>query len=166
MTNFHVAPWWDMQEYRDLEYVKTYHKDLELNQRYQDHGHLESAMIIYNRFETMGLPASAEYIRGHFSDFTNVTMSAMLLLPGNYLPLHWDLYQAYQRVFDVGSRRIYRAMIMLEDSRPGQIFQLGSETWGQWSAGQVFGWYDQEHHATYNFSFYNRYAMQITATEP
>lgn len=161
----HILPLWDIEDYRDIEYQQTWHKDLELNQRYMDHGHLREAMWIYNRFETMGLPDSAEYIRSFFADFDNVTLSAMLLKPGNYLPLHWDLYGAYRRVFDIGDRRVFRAMIMLEDSYPGQIFQLGDQTWGQWKAGSVFGWYDAEPHATYNFSFHNRYAMQITATE-
>ena len=124
--------------------------------------HLADAMIIYNRFETHGLPDSADYIRSFFSDLKHVTLSAMLLKPGNYIPQHWDLYGAYRKVFDVKDASIMRAMIMLEDGVPGQIFQLGSDTITDWHAGDVFSWHDQTVHATYNFSMVNRYAVQVT----
>jgi hypothetical protein len=161
----HIEPKWNVAEYQNLSCQRTWHKDLKLNETYVRSGHSREMMTIYNRFETEGLPESAEYIRQHFRDFDNVTLAVMLITPGHYLPLHWDLYGAYRRVFNTGDRRIFRAMIMLEDCYPGQILQVGEETHGSWRAGAVFSWYDDVMHATYNFSQHDRWAVQVTGTE-
>lgn len=161
----HIEPRWDIEEYRVLEYHRTQHKDDNLNHLYIESGHDMERMIIYNRFETEYLPQSCQYVREQFCDFDHVTLALMLITPGHYIPLHWDLYGAYRRLFNVGDRRIFRAIVKLEDSYPGQIIQVGDQTHGSWRAGAVFSWYDDELHGTYNMSRHNRYAIQITGIE-
>lgn len=162
----HIVPQWEMAEYRALEYVLARHKDAELNDLYAAAGHDRDAMTIYNYFEPRPMPASMRYILTHFQDFEHVTTAINLFRPGQYLPMHHDLYNRYSQLHHVQGRTIWRAVIMLEDCEPGQILQIGYTAHARWQAGDVFWWQDHDAHAFYNFSRRDRYAVQITATRP
>lgn len=161
----HIVPQWEMADYRGLEYVLAHHKDTELNDLYAAAGHDRDAMTIYNYFEPRPMPGSMRYILTHFQDLDNVAVAVNLFRPGQYLPMHRDLYNRYNQFHDPGQRSILRAIIMLEDCEPGQILQIGHQAHARWSAGDVFWWRNDDEHAFYNFSRSDRYAVQITGTQ-
>ena len=102
-----------------------------------------------------------DYIVPQF-DITNVSVAINMFTPGQYLPLHGDLYGKYKTFHNLKNENIRRFVLMLEDSVPGQISQICDETIGTWKAGDWFGWDNDDIHAVYNFSTVWRYGIQIT----
>jgi hypothetical protein len=59
--------------------------------------------------------------------------------------------------------RARRFAIMLEDWRPGQVFQIGNGSWERWRAGECVTWeWKDLPHGTANFGFWRRPMVQIT----
>lgn len=159
-----IAPRWDIGQIKDLPYKKDYHKDQELVDQYVNSGHSINHIKLWNFFETdAALPNLTNYLRGLFPELSNISIAINKFTPGQYLPLHKDLYGRFRQMHNLEPNvHIRRIIIMIEDSYPGQISQLGNTTWGHWKAGDWFDWYDNTVHAAYNFSMVDRYAWQIT----
>lgn len=154
---------WDIEEFKRLNYKKDYHKDLALTEEYVKSGHKRESMDLWNYWEPNPMPATVNEIKKYFSEFDNVSMAVHKTPPGYYLPMHRDLFGRFKEIHNLSDDvSIYRAIVMLEDSQPGQIFQIGNTAYAHWEAGQVFDWFDEELHAIYNFSMHDRYAIQIT----
>lgn len=160
----HVDPFWDINQIKKLAYKKDYHKDVELVNRYVVSGHSADHIKIWNYFETdTSLPSMTKQLRDLFPTLSHVSIAINKLTPGQYLPLHKDLYQRYRALHNLNStHHLRRIIIMIEDSIPGQISQCGNTVWGNWRAGDWFDWVDEFPHAAYNFSMSDRYAWQIT----
>jgi hypothetical protein len=158
-----IDPVWHAEDFYQLDYVITTHKDPDLVRRYVDSGHLEQQITIGNYHEPRPMPQGVQDVKDLWSQhLDSVAVAVNLFRPGWYLPLHQDLYGAYNRCFNAEDRPVMRAVVMLEHSEPGQIMQIGDQIWGDWSAGSVFQWHDREPHAFYNFSLRPRYALQVT----
>lgn len=157
----HILPLWNIKDYHTLNYNKAYHRDIELNKRFITAGHHRDSMIINHYFEPNPMPDSIEYIKNQFSGIENIAVAVNLFTPGTYLPMHNDLYGRYRNLHGQ-DRKVFRAIIMLEDSYPGQILQIEDQAHASWTAGAVFYWYDDVMHAFYNMSLQNRYAIQLT----
>lgn len=152
-----------MEEFRRLDYKLDHHKDLALIDQYAESGHSRQSMTIWNYWEPNPMPASIDLVKKHFQELDQITVAVHKTNPGQYLPMHTDLYTRYNALFNAeGKFQVVRAVVMLEHSAPGQILQVGDQTHGNWQAGQVFRWINQTAHAIYNFSMQDRYAVQIT----
>lgn len=152
----------DLQSYVDLDYKLDYIKDQALTAKYIARGHLEDRMTMFNYFENNVMPQTALEIKDRFTWLRDKVVAVNLLRPGQYLPLHGDLYGRYRFIMDLDQEPIQRWIVMLHDCVPGQMIQIQKQVWGDWQAGDCFGWNNDEMHATYNFSFEPRYALQIT----
>lgn len=158
-----VEPCWDVNHFRDLDYVVSPHKDPVLVDSYVSSGHARTQMLIGNYYEPNPMPSGVGEIRSIFEQYLDsVAIGVNWFQPGWYLPMHDDPYTAYNRVFNPDKRPIKRVIVMLADSVPGQIIQIGANACGDWRAGQVFSWFGNELHAFYNMSREHRYAVQIT----
>ena len=83
---------------------------------------------------------------------------------GTVMPVHQDLYRRYVEVFNLQGQEetICRALILLEDWRPGHYLEILGEPIVNWSAGDVVEWtYDAPHMAA-NIGLEDRYTLQIT----
>ena len=86
------------------------------------------------------------------------------MMPGTILPTHSDLYVKYIKLFNLQGQehRIRRAVMFLEDWRPGHYFESIDIPMTQWAAGTVIEWtYDTPHMAA-NMGVDPRYTLQIT----
>lgn len=84
--------------------------------------------------------------------------------PGTILPTHGDLYKRYVELFNLKGREdtIRRAIIFLEDWKPGHYFEGMGIPKVQWQAGDTVEWnYDTPHMAA-NMGTAPRYTLQIT----
>ena len=160
--HFKIDPVWNMERYRALDYKLDHHKDTELIDKYLEAGHSAKAMTLYNYFEPNPMPPSIECICSYFKGLENISVAVNLFKPGQYLPVHSDLYGAYKKHHGLTSETIYRYIVMLEDGLDGQIITVGNEAFTMWKAGQVYGWQDCEKHTFINLSTEDRYAIQIT----
>lgn len=159
-----INPQWDPKDFYKLEYKLDYHKDTDLIKKYVDLGHPVELISVYNCFDDK-IDIDKSYILEKFNFLNHVSIAINLFKPGQYIPCHSDLYQRYKIVHSItSSENIYRIILMLEDSSPGQILQIEDRAIAHWSAGEWFGWRNSDLHAFYNFSMKNRYAVQITGT--
>ena len=165
----HLPPVWELGEFTNLTYrydtpYNTGNRDL--IERYSLAGHSFYNMSMYNCFETAELPSVVnDYIRPAFNYLKNLSIAVNLFQPGQYLPYHVDRFEKYRKINNIVDEQIVRVILMLEDSKPGQISQVCDTTIGRWNAGDWFQWDADDYHTFYNFSLYNRYAIQLTGTK-
>jgi hypothetical protein len=164
----HLAPVWKVDDFVHLRYRYDTPYDTGnrgLIEQYMAAGHSFYNMSMYNCFETEVLPTVvAEYIKPEFSHLGNLSVAVNMFRPGQYLPYHVDRFEKYRKVNNIVDEKIVRVILMLEDSKPGQISQVGSVVTGSWLAGDWFQWDADDYHTFYNLSLYDRYAVQLTGT--
>ena len=87
----YVEPQWNIQDYVNLRYNQDTVDDTYLN-NFLDAGHNRNQMCLYNYFEPQVMPVSIDYVKSKFNFLSNLTAAINLVLPGQYMPLHRDLY--------------------------------------------------------------------------
>jgi len=159
----HIIPNWNIEQFKNLQYLLTTYKNEGVLNQYVDVGHNKSMISLYNYHEPNPMPNSVlNYIKPHFKFLDNICIAVNYFKPGQYLPLHVDVFGKYVEVQKVDPTKIVRYMVMLENNYPGQILQIKNKCISDWSAGDCFGWAYNDPHAFYNFSMNDRYAIQVT----
>jgi hypothetical protein len=97
---------------------------------------------------------------------SNIGLSFYRMNTCNILPHHRDTYSYYKKLFNIENNlSIWRAIIFLEDWKPGHIFEIEQEPITKWRAGEYVLWqYDSDHMAA-NLGLDPRYTAQITFTD-
>jgi hypothetical protein len=83
---------------------------------------------------------------------------------GTVMPVHGDLYKRYIELFDLQGQEksIRRALLLLEDWKPGHYLEVNGKPYVSWRAGDTVEWeYDAPHSAA-NIGLEDRYTLQIT----
>jgi hypothetical protein len=111
------------------------------------------------------MPAWTEKFLNVFEGI-NIGLSFYKMNTCNILPPHRDTYNRYIKLFNIqDTSKIHRAVIFLEDWRPGHIFEIEQTPITNWKAGEYVLWqYDAEHMAA-NLGLEPRYTLQITYTD-
>lgn len=164
-----IEPYWNIFEVKSLQFNTDEFEQITVRkqlQQFVDAGHNSRNIVINNYFETSPMPAFVdEYVKPNFSELKNLVAAFNLFYPGQYLPLHSDLYGKYCKLNNISNIDVVcRIILMLEDSSPGQIIQIDNSVHGKWVAGDYFSWNGATKHAFYNFSNTPRYALQLTGT--
>ena len=83
--------------------------------------------------------------------------------PGKILPYHKDIYKRYIDYYKIlDPKTIHRAIVFLENWKPGHIFEIDGVPIINYQAGTFVIWqYDTPHMAA-NLGLCNRYTLQIT----
>ena len=100
----------------------------------------------------------------HARGWHDIGTSYYRMMPGTILPTHQDLYLKYIQLHDLQGREtsIRRAVIFLEDWRPGHYGEYQDQPLVNWHAGDVVEWiYDTPHMAA-NVGHLPRYTLQVT----
>jgi hypothetical protein len=97
---------------------------------------------------------------------SNVGLSFYRMDTCNILPTHRDTYSFYKKIFSIQNNdSVWRAIIFLEDWKPGHVFEIENQPITKWQAGEYVLWqYDAEHMAA-NLGLEPRYTAQITFTD-
>jgi hypothetical protein len=160
---FNIEPEWDVSEFYNLDYFLTTHKDENLLDEYESVGHNKNSMTLYNCHEPSYMPQCLyDYIKPKFDFLDHIALAINLFKPGQYLPVHQDIFGKYKKIYNISFEKVVRYVVMLEDSFPGQIIQISDLSFSKWKSGDCFGWQDTQLHAFYNFSMKDRYAVQVT----
>lgn len=163
IRKFSIEKKWNIEDFYKLNYFLTTHKDEKLINQYHESGHSLEMMTLYNYHEPSPMPNIVhDFIKPQFSFLDSISIGVNLFKPGQYLPVHTDLFGKYIKVHNVDYDKIVRYILMLENSEDGQILQIENSLFTGWVSGDCFGWSCSEKHAFYNFSIKNRYAIQIT----
>lgn len=162
----HITPKWNIEDFKNLQYCLTTYKGEGIINEYVKSGHSKDMISLFNYHEPNPMPDYVfDYIKPQFNFLAHVTLAVNYFKPGQYLPLHSDLYGRYIEVYNVDPKNIVRTILMLEDFSPGQILQIKDSCIGTWKSGDCFSWKYDDLHAFYNFSMNDRYAIQITGVE-
>ena len=78
-----------------------------------------------------------EYIKPNI--FLRKFVAVNLFKPGQYLPIHTDIFGRYLTIHDTKFEDVERWIVMLEDCVPGQMLQIEKNVFGHWKAGDCFG---------------------------
>ena len=163
-VKYHIPVFWD-DEYKRLDYV---------NQSFNDPASVEqwTSQGYTNRFtgDMCDMRSQQPLWNKTFLDiYTNmgwqdIGTSYYRMTTGTVLPMHRDLYVRYITLFNLQGQenRIRRAIVFLEDWKPGHYFEGNSTAKTDWLAGDVVEWcYDAPHLAA-NLGLEPRYTLQIT----
>jgi hypothetical protein len=164
LFKYHLPVFWD-DEFKRLDYV---------NEEFNDTANLErwTALGYANKFTgdmcDMRRPQPTwnyQFIK-IFQEmgWKDIGTSYYRMGTGTILPTHSDLYLRYIDIFKLQGQEhtIRRAIVFLEDWRPGHYFEGNDWPTVNWRAGDVVEWaYDAPHLAA-NLGLDPRYTLQIT----
>lgn len=78
------------------------------------------------------------------------------------MPTHSDHFRTYQKIYNVDISKVWRALLMLEDWKPGHYLEINGEAFVNWKAGDWFAWQGDYPHAAANIGVEPRYTLQVT----
>lgn len=78
------------------------------------------------------------------------------------MPPHVDHFDTYMRVFNKKRTEVKRAVVFLEDWKPGHYFEINKVPVTGWLEGQYVMWTADVEHSAANIGIEPRYTLQIT----
>ena len=164
IIKYWLEVFWD-DEFKQLEYINEPFNDTVSRDRWMAQGYP-------NRFtgDMCDMRGTQPTWNQRFVDifsamgWKDIGTSYYRMRTGTVLPTHGDLYVKYIALHGLQGQehRIRRAIVFLEDWRPGHYAEYLDEPFVKWSAGTVIEWpYDTPHMAA-NIGLDPRYTLQIT----
>ena len=164
ILKYHIPKFWD-DEFKQLTYVNETFNDVESIERWTLQGYS-------NRFTgdmcdmRSPQPTWNDCFVNIYTDlgWKDIGTSYYRMGTGTVLPTHGDLYLRYIELFKLQGQehRIRRAIVFLEDWKPGHYSEVGDVAKVNWRAGDAIEWsYDAPHMAA-NIGLEPRYTLQIT----
>lgn len=100
----------------------------------------------------------------HTKGWKNVGLAFYRMSTGTVMPVHQDLYLRYIQLFDLKGREmsIRRALLLLEDWKPGHYLEVNGRAYVHWTAGFTVEWSYNTPHMAANIGLEDRYSLQIT----
>lgn len=80
------------------------------------------------------------------------------------MPEHIDHYETYCKVFNISRDQVHRAIVFLENWKPGHYSEMNKTGIVNWKAGDYVLWDADVPHAAANIGVLPRYTLQITGT--
>ena len=112
------------------------------------------------------LPAWSDNFFKIYREFgwNDIGIAFYRMTTGTVMPVHNDLYKRYIELFKLEGQehRIRRALVLLEDWRPGHYLEVDSKPYVSWRAGDTVEWAYDEPHSAANIGLEDRYTLQIT----
>jgi hypothetical protein len=163
-SEYQLPVFWD-NEYKQLDYVNEPFNDPDTVARWTAQGYQSKICgeLCDMRHQ---LPSWNQQFIDYYTDlgWKNIGVAYYRMKTGTVMPVHSDLYKRYVQIFDLQGQEhtIQRALILLEDWRPGHYLEVQGQPIVNWSAGHVAQWtYDAPHMAA-NIGLEDRYTLQIT----
>ncbi len=163
----HIEPFWSKQSYSKLEYtLEDFNNDHDIIRwRRQGYVHPSSHFTGFMCDMRKAQPSWNEQIIEWFAQTYNVQdvgTSYYRMGTGVILPNHRDIYKRYRELFDVKLKDCVRAVIYLEDWKPGHIAEIEDTPVTDWRAGDYLFWESDTPHMAANIGLDKRYTLQLT----
>lgn len=163
-VKYHLYKFWD-DEFKTLNYIQEPFNDpasvnLWLSQGY----HTKICGDLCDMRHR--LPAWADKFIKIYTEmgWKDIGLAFYRMPTGTVMPVHKDLYKRYIELFDLQGQEhsIRRALVLLEDWKPGHYLEVEGRPYVDWNAGATVEWtYDAPHSAA-NIGLEDRYTLQIT----
>jgi hypothetical protein len=164
ISQYNLEVFWD-NEFKGLDFVQEPFNDPESVDQWLSQGY--QAKICGDLSDMRHrLPSWNHRFVEHYNDlgWKDIGCAYYRMTTGTVMPVHGDLYRRYIELFDLQGleHTIRRAIVLLEDWKPGHYFEIMGQPIVNWSAGTVVQWdYDTPHMAA-NIGLEPRYTLQIT----
>jgi hypothetical protein len=164
IIKYQIQKFWD-DEFKNLNYINESFNDFAQLLTWRDQGYAD-------RFtgNMCDMRSPQPSWNQQFIDFyaalgwQDIGTSYYRMGTGTVLPTHQDLYKKYVELFNLQGQEhtIRRAVVFLEEWRPGHYAEYLDEPFIKWTAGSTVEWiYDTPHMAA-NMGLDPRYTLQIT----
>ena len=161
---YQLYKFWD-EEFKTLDYVKEPFNDPSSVELWQSQGYQSKICgeLCDMRHQ---LPTWATKFIDMYrvQGWQDIGLAFYRMSTGTVMPVHRDLYKRYIELFNLQGRErsIRRALVLLEDWKPGHYLEVDGVPYVDWKAGQTSEWvYDAPHMAA-NIGLEDRYTLQIT----
>jgi hypothetical protein len=164
VTRYQLYPFWD-NEYKTLDYInEPFNDPISVNQWISQGYQSKICGDLCDMRHR--LPSwNHKFVELYESQgWKDVGIAYYRMHTGTVMPVHSDLYKRYVEVFNLQGREhtICRALVFLEDWKPGHYLEVRGIPIVDWRAGTVVEWkYDTPHMAA-NIGIEPRYTLQIT----
>lgn len=164
VSELFINPFWD-DEYKNLEYIQEAFNDPVSVSQWLSQGY--QAKICGDLCDMRSpQPSWNQWFIDFFTQlgWQDIGTSYYRMTSGTVMPVHNDLYKKYVEIFNLQGKEhaIRRALVLLEDWKPGHYLEVQGEPYVKWTAGTTVVWvYDAPHMAA-NIGLEPRYTLQIT----
>jgi hypothetical protein len=164
VTKYVLEKFWD-DEFKTLDYIREPFNDPVAVTDWIRHGY--SAPFTGEMCDMRHtLPSwNHKFIEVYESmGWKDVGVSYYRMRTGTVMPEHQDLYRRYVELFNLQGQEetISRALVLLEDWKPGHYLEVQGIPYVNWSAGQTVEWTYNTPHMAANIGLEDRYTLQIT----
>jgi hypothetical protein len=161
---YQLYPFWD-SEYKTLDYVTEPFNDTESVELWTGQGYANKftgAMCDMRSRQPTWNQRFLEIFAG--MGWQDIGTSYYRMSTGTVLPTHGDLYLKYIDLFNLKGREhtIRRAIVLLEDWKPGHYLEIIGRPIVEYKAGTVIEWPVDTPHLAANIGLEDRYTLQIT----
>ena len=157
----HISSFWHDEDFKELSFVKQPIMDSEIEEwRSMGYDHVKSfsGSMYDNRNPMPDWVSRLDPLFGmHNQTYTFYRMDTLEIMP-----VHSDHYNTYCKINNTTTEQVERAILMLEDWKPGHYFELDGIGYVNWKAGDWFKWRGDVPHAASNIGIEPRYTLQIT----
>ena len=161
---YHIERFWD-DEFKTLDYIQEPFNDPDSVNLWVSQGYPSKfcGELCDMRHR---LPAwSSKFVEIYQAQgWKDIGLAFYRMRTGTVMPVHSDLYKRYVEVFNLQGQEtsIRRALMVLEDWKPGHYLEVEGKPYVNWHAGDTVEWvYDSPHMAA-NIGLEDRYTLQIT----
>jgi hypothetical protein len=154
---------WNIQLAESLTYLHP--EDATVGFTFIDEKDLNRYNGIISADISRGFPNFVKFdtIEENFKWLSNKSYALSKMFPGNILPYHIDRYSYFKSSNNLNSSEsIIRAIVFLEDQKPGHILEIEGNRINDWKAGDWVSWVNNTSHLAANLGHENRYTLQIT----
>ena len=161
---YHLDRFWD-DEFKTLDYIQEPFNDpasvdLWLSQGY--HNKICGDLCDMRH----RLPAWANTFIKIYTEmgWKDIGLAFYRMPTGTVMPVHSDLYKRYVELFNLQGKEqsIRRALVLLEDWKPGHYLEVEGRPYVEWKAGTTVEWVYSTPHSAANIGLEDRYTLQIT----
>lgn len=159
-----ITPFWD-DSYKKLPYYRNPFNCNTAVNRWREQGFTQEHFTGEMCDMRSDLPSWTTQFLSIF-DGLHVGICFYRMTTCNIIPHHRDTYSYYKKLFNIyDTSTINRAILFLEDWRPGHIFEIENTIISNWRAGHYVLWSGDAIHMAANLGTEPRYTVQITYTD-
>jgi hypothetical protein len=154
-----INPSWD-ESFKNFNFVKQPLTEEELTLwRLQGYTHESFTGMMYDSRNIM--PDWCKTVSDYIG-LKNCGYVIYRMKTGDIMPTHVDHFRRYCEVFQVEKKNVYRAIVFLEDWKPGHYFEIDGNAVCDYKKGDYILWSNEVPHAASNIGIEDRYTLQIT----
>jgi hypothetical protein len=161
---YHIERFWD-DEFKTIDYIQEPFNDPETVERWISQGYQDKICgdLADMRHQ---LPSWSDKFFEIYQQWgwKDIGIAFYRMSTGTVMPVHQDVYKRYIELFDLQDKEttVRRALLLLEDWKPGHYLEVAGIPYVNWRAGDVVEWAFDEPHMAANIGLEDRYSLQIT----